>query len=79
MVSINISSHALQQKLDESHTVYTFRQLMELVLEYTNRRRLIISFPFSLGYIQGAVLEQLPHNLFTVTRAQVKKYACIYR
>lgn len=70
MVSINMSSYA--QNLDESHTVYTFRQLMELVLEHTNRRRLIISFPFSFGYIQGAILELLPRNLFTVTRAQVK-------
>jgi len=77
MVSIN--TFLMLFNLDESHTVYTFRQLMELVLQYTNRRRLIISFPFSLGYIQGAILEQLPRNLFTVTRAQVKKYACIHR
>jgi len=69
----------LQQNLNKSYTVYTFRQLMELVLKYTNRRRLIISLPFSLGYTQGAVLERLPRNLFTVTRAQVKNYACIHR
>lgn len=52
---------------------FTFKQLMELVLKYTNRHRPIISLPFSLGYAQGAVLEKLPPNLFTVTRAQVEQ------
>jgi NADH dehydrogenase len=45
---------------------------MELVLEYSNRHRPIISLPFWLGCSQGAVLEKLPVNLFTVTRAQVR-------
>ncbi|KAJ3573050.1 hypothetical protein NP233_g2682 [Leucocoprinus birnbaumii] len=53
--------------------IFTFKQLMELVLKYTNRHRPIISLPFSLGYAQGAVLEKLPLNLFTVTRAQVEQ------
>jgi len=64
----------LQQNLSEFCTVYTFRQLMELVLESTNRCRPIVSFPVVLGYVQGAILERLPLNLFTVTRAQVRRY-----
>lgn len=66
----------LQQNLSESEfrTVYTFRQLMELILQFTNRCRPIVSFPFAFGYVQGAILERLPLNLFTVTRAQVRRY-----
>lgn len=44
---------------------------MEAVLKYTGRRRPILPLPFAVGKLQGAVLEQLPVNLFTVTRAQV--------
>ena len=46
---------------------------MQQVLRYTGRRRPIVSLPFSVGMLQGAVLEQLPVNLFTVTRAQVEQ------
>ncbi|KAF9454086.1 NAD(P)-binding protein [Macrolepiota fuliginosa MF-IS2] len=53
--------------------VYTFKQLMELVLNHTHRYRPVISFPYSFGYVQGAVLEKLPVNLFTVTRAQIEQ------
>lgn len=49
--------------------------MMELVLKYTQRRRPIVSLPFSVGLLQGLVLEQLPINLFTVTRAQVRKFS----
>jgi hypothetical protein len=30
-----------------------------------------MSIPFPLGILQGTILEMLPKNLFTVTRAQV--------
>ncbi|GLB35922.1 putative NAD(P)H-binding [Lyophyllum shimeji] len=53
--------------------VFTFRQLMELVLKYNHRYRPIISLPFQVGMLQGAVLERLPVNLFTITRSQVKQ------
>ncbi|KAF8203016.1 hypothetical protein BJ912DRAFT_337228 [Pholiota molesta] len=53
--------------------VFTYRQLMQIMLEVTNRKRLIISLPFAVGTIQGAILEKLPVNLFTVTRAQVEQ------
>ncbi|KAF9537814.1 NAD(P)-binding protein [Agrocybe pediades] len=51
--------------------VFSYKQLMQIILEATGRRRPIISLPFFMGMIQGAVLEKLPVNLFTVTRAQV--------
>ena len=52
-------------------SVFTYREIMELVLKYNQRRRPIISVPFWVGILQGAILENLPVNLFTVTRAQV--------
>lgn len=54
------------------HIVFTYRQLMQLVLDITGRKRPILSLPFALGILQGTVLERLPSNLFTVTRAQVR-------
>ncbi|RDB28710.1 NADH dehydrogenase [ubiquinone] 1 alpha subcomplex subunit 9, mitochondrial [Hypsizygus marmoreus] len=53
--------------------IFTYRELMELVLEYNQRYRPIISVPYQVGMIQGAILERLPVNLFTVTRAQVEQ------
>jgi hypothetical protein len=47
---------------------------MQLVLRYTHRRRPIISLPFAIGMLQGLLLEQLPNNLFTITRAQVNRH-----
>lgn len=52
--------------------VFTYRQLMELVLKYNNRYRPVLSLPFQLGLLQGAIMERLPVNLFTVTRDQVR-------
>lgn len=45
---------------------------MELVLEYSERWRPIVSVPYAIGTLQGLVLEQLPLNLFTLTRDQVR-------
>ncbi|KAL1760914.1 hypothetical protein FB107DRAFT_202210 [Schizophyllum commune] len=52
--------------------IFTWREIMELVVKYSGRTRPVISLPFALGKMQGAVLEQLPENLFTVTRDQVE-------
>ena len=55
----------------QRHSVFTFRELMGLVLEYTNRYRAVVSLPMGLGMIQAAVMEKLPTNVFTITRDQV--------
>lgn len=52
-------------------TVFTYRQIMELVLKYSGTKRFILSLPYWVGMIQGFFLEKLPENLFTVTRDQV--------
>ncbi|KAK7465355.1 hypothetical protein VKT23_005334 [Stygiomarasmius scandens] len=53
--------------------ILTYREIMELVLKYNQRRRPIVSLPFWMGTLQGAVMEKLPVNLFTVTRSQVEQ------
>ncbi|KAF8913093.1 hypothetical protein CPB84DRAFT_1760323 [Gymnopilus junonius] len=53
--------------------IYTYRDLMRLILETTGRGRPILSFPFAIGKLQGAILEKLPTNLLTVTRAQIEQ------
>ena len=50
--------------------VYSFRELMELVLRETRRRRLLVSVPLSLAMIQATFLEFLP--VPPLTRDQVK-------
>jgi hypothetical protein len=58
-------------------TVYSFqtaltnKNIMDLVLKYSGRRRPIVSVPFPLGTMIGSVSDRLPHNLFTITRSQV--------
>jgi hypothetical protein len=44
---------------------------MQLVLQYSKRSRPILSLPFAMGTLQGLVMERLPENILTVTRAQV--------
>ncbi|EIN13989.1 NAD(P)-binding protein [Punctularia strigosozonata HHB-11173 SS5] len=53
--------------------VFTYKEIMQQVLDYSGRRRSIVSLPFGIGIIQGAILERLPVNLFTVTRDQIKQ------
>jgi uncharacterized protein YbjT (DUF2867 family) len=50
--------------------IYTFRELMELVLRETRRRRLLVPVPFALARFQALFLERLPGAL--LTRDQVK-------
>src|SRR5437868_4299426 len=50
--------------------IYTFRELMRLVLAETNRRRLLLPIPWSIAMLQGAVLGVLPKPM--LTRDQVR-------
>jgi len=49
--------------------VYSFRELMQLVLHVTNRRRLLLPLPFPLAMANASVLQFLPGRL--LTREQV--------
>ena len=50
--------------------IYTWKQIMELVLAETRRKRLLVPVPFGLATIQAWFLEKLPMPL--MTRDQVK-------
>ena len=50
--------------------VYTFKELMELLLREIRRRRLLVPWPFKLADMQAAFLERLP--VPPLTRDQVK-------
>jgi NADH dehydrogenase len=50
--------------------IYTFRELMRLVLAETNRRRLLLPIPWSVAMLQGAVLGLSPKPI--LTRDQVR-------
>lgn len=52
--------------------VFTYREMMQIVLKYTHRKRPIISLPWFLGRMQGWTLEKLPENILTLTRDQVR-------
>ena len=50
--------------------VYSFKELMELLLHEIRRKRLLVPLPFALADLQGAVLQLLP--VPPLTRDQVR-------
>ena len=50
--------------------IYTFRELMELLLRIVQRRRCLVTLPFGLAAFQARFLEKLPNA--PLTRDQVK-------
>ena len=51
----------------------TYYEMMQMVLKYKNRYRPILSLPYAFGMVQGFVMENLPENIFTLSRDQVKQ------
>jgi NADH dehydrogenase len=51
--------------------VYTFKELIELVLAQTGRQRMLWNLPFGLAEIEGAILERVPGGRMVLTRDQV--------
>ena len=46
-------------------TIYSFRQLMEIVLEQTGRKRLLVPLPFGIAMLQSFFLQLAPDPLLT--------------
>ncbi len=46
-------------------SIYTFKELLEYVLEQTGRHRLLMPVPWALATLQGACFELLPRPLLT--------------
>jgi NADH dehydrogenase len=51
--------------------VMTFKEIMQLVLKQTNRRRVLVPVPFGLARIQGAVLGLLPKPMLTLDQVRL--------
>jgi NADH dehydrogenase len=55
-------------------SIYTFRQLIELILEETGRKRRLMPIPFGLAVFQAAFLELLPNAPLTVDQVELLKH-----
>lgn len=53
--------------------IYSFRELMELVLEVTGRRRLLVPVPFAIAKIEAMFLQLLPRPLLTMDQVELLK------
>jgi len=58
--------------------VFTFHEIMQLVCQYTGRKRPIIPVPWTIAKLQGALLERLPPSILTLTRDQVGNLKLVY-
>ena len=54
--------------------VYTFRELMEIVLRETDRRRPLIKIPAGLAKFQAAFLQMAPNPMLTVDQVRLLAY-----
>ncbi|MCR9070657.1 MAG: complex I NDUFA9 subunit family protein [Alphaproteobacteria bacterium] len=55
-------------------SVYTFRQLLEMVIRETNRKAWLVNLPFWAASIQAAVLELLPTPPLTRDQVELLKH-----
>lgn len=53
--------------------VKTFRELLELILNITGRKRLLVPLPFWVAYLQASVLQYLPNPLMTPDQVTLLK------
>jgi uncharacterized protein YbjT (DUF2867 family) len=51
--------------------IYTFRELIEKILQYTNRHRFILSIPYAWGKMIGSVLQYLPSPILTLDQVKL--------
>jgi NADH dehydrogenase len=52
--------------------IYSFRELLSLLLSELGRRRLLVSVPFALASLQGAILQAIPLIRPQLTADQVR-------
>src|SRR3954462_10392042 len=53
--------------------VYSFKELLQLILRETGRRRLLVPLPFGLAMIKAAFLQLLPKPLLTMDQVRLLK------
>ena len=55
-------------------TIYSFRELMEIVLRETGRARMLMPLPFALASLQAFFLQLAPKPLLTVDQVKLLRY-----
>jgi NADH dehydrogenase len=54
-------------------TIYSFKELLQLILKETGRRRALVPLPFGLAMVKAAFLQILPKPLLTVDQVKLLK------
>jgi len=54
-------------------TTYSFKELLQLILRETGRRRALIPMPFALASLKAAFLQLLPNPLLTMDQVRLLK------
>ena len=54
-------------------TTYSFKELLQLILKETGRRRALVPLPFGLAMIKAAFLQILPKPLLTMDQVKLLK------
>ncbi|MGI9387653.1 MAG: complex I NDUFA9 subunit family protein [Methyloligellaceae bacterium] len=54
--------------------ILTFKEVLQRILEYCGRRRLLVPVPFWLAYAQAAFLQLLPSPLLTVDQVRLLEH-----
>jgi NADH dehydrogenase len=52
-------------------SIYTFRELLDMIGEYTTRKRGYVSIPFWLGKLQAAILQMVPGAPLTIDQVRM--------
>jgi NADH dehydrogenase len=55
-------------------TVYSFKELMQLILRETGRKRLLVPLPFAIASLKAMFLQLLPNPLLTVDQVRLLKH-----
>jgi len=54
-------------------TIYTFKQLMEIILSETGRKRALVPLPFGLAFLNSIFLQLMPKPLLTPDQVRLLK------
>ena len=55
-------------------TIYSFRQLMEIILSETGRKRALVPLPFGLAFLNSIFLQLMPKPLLTPDQVRLLKH-----
>ncbi len=55
-------------------TIYSFKQLMQIILKETGRRRMLVPVPFFAASIKAAFLQLLPNPLLTIDQVRLLRH-----